>query len=88
MLILVSPELQSFEQANPIIVRLSAQKQSLRDRLREKRMDVVLLGGGREITERYLTEGAASTSSDLEIDTTRLTRRQVLEQVINYLRKR
>jgi adenylate kinase family enzyme len=76
-----------FEHASPVVVRLGAREECLHNRLRKKKMGLLLLGSGKEITERYLIEGAASTSADLDIDTTRLTRRQVLGRVINYLRK-
>jgi hypothetical protein len=76
-----------FEQANPVIVRLRARGECLRNRQREDKMEFLLLGIGKKITERYLAEGAASSSADLDIDTTQLTRRQVLSQVIRYLRK-
>jgi predicted kinase len=76
-----------FEHANPIVVRLSAHKKSLQGRQRKKRMDLILLNQGKEITDRYLIEGAASTSADLDIDTTQLTRREVLGQVLNYLQQ-
>jgi adenylate kinase family enzyme len=76
-----------FEHANPVIVRLRAGEDSLHRRRKENKAGAILLTSGKQVTECYLMEGAISTSPDLDIDTTRLTRRQVLERVITYLRK-
>jgi adenylate kinase family enzyme len=76
-----------FEHANPIVLRLGAREECLHRRQNKDKVGLLLLASGKQVTERYLTDGAASTAADLDIDTTRLTRRQVLNRVTKYLRQ-
>jgi adenylate kinase family enzyme len=77
-----------FEHSNPLIISLDAQQECLQSRRRRpKKLGLIVLSQGKQITERYLAEAGGSTHADLLIDTTRLTRKQVLNRVLSYLHK-
>src|SRR6185312_8374271 len=72
-----------FHHCHPLIVSLHAKEVTLRGRQQmPKRFAHVLLQPGKQITERYLNEGRRATHADIEIDSTHLSKIQVLRRVI------
>jgi len=77
-----------FEHSSPLIISLEAQQECLQIRQgRPKKFGLIVLSQGKHVTERYLAEAGGSTHADLVIDTTHLTRKQVLDRALSYLHK-
>jgi shikimate kinase len=77
-----------FEHSSPIVISLRADEKCLRSRRQQSEtLRPIFLSDGKQISERYLADAGGATQADLAIDTTRMSRKQVLNKVLTYLQR-